>query len=380
MPEDSTIPPVDATLRRIVVAYRILVFIWMTALVVVTLITDEAAARGIVIGSWVIAVVACGAVVAASRDRKMLTSAPLLVGDGLAAVCIGLAPGLAHSGDLFFGGWLLSWLLLLMYARPTVWIGLGGVAAMAATQIATPLLSTARELRATDAAGDVAVLAVTTAVFGWGMHRIRASEQERIEAEAALSQERLLRSRADDRAEIAGHLHDSVLQTLALIQRRSEEAAEVAHLARRQEQELRRFIGEMSSRHERSLRAALHGVAAEVEDLHRVHVDVVVVGEREVDDATDALVGAVREALVNAAVHSGESTVSLYAEADAARTVAFVRDRGAGFDPAGAGGDRRGLRESIIGRIERHGGRAVITSAPGRGTEVELIIRGGHRD
>jgi signal transduction histidine kinase len=111
-----------------------------------------------------------------------------------------------------------------------------------------------------------------------------------------------------------------------------------------------------------------------VEDRHGVPVEVVVVGERALDPATEAVVGAAREAMTNAAKFGGGSTVDVYAESSDGRLQVFVRDRGPGFDPGALPADRRGVRESIIGRMERHGGRARITSAPGAGTEVELEL------
>jgi signal transduction histidine kinase len=246
-----------------------------------------------------------------------------------------------------------------------------------ATQLTVPLLSDVRDLSATHVAGDTAVFFITAFVFGWGMETIRSAERKRVDAEAALMEERLLRARADDRAEIGGHLHDSVLQTLALIQRRADDPAEVAHLARRQERELRRFINEMSSPYKHSFKAALCDAVAEVEDLHRVKVGVVVVGDRELDDGTEAMIGAAREALVNAAKHSGSDEISLYAEAGDGTASVFIRDRGKGFDPARAPENGIGLQESIGRRMARHGGSAVVRSEPGAGTEVELSIGGG---
>lgn len=173
---------------------------------------------------------------------------------------------------------------------------------------------------------------------------------------------------------MAAHLHDSVLQTLALIEQRTDDPGEVAHLARRQERELRRWIDQMSSPHVRSFRAALRDAAADVEDRYRVRVDLVVVGDREMDEPSEAAVRAAGEALVNAAKHSGCERIDLYAETGPEETRIFVRDRGSGFDPTASGEDHRGLRDSIVGRMARHGGEAKIHSEPGRGTEIEIIL------
>nr|MBA2506948.1 ATP-binding protein [Thermoleophilaceae bacterium] len=119
---------------------------------------------------------------------------------------------------------------------------------------------------------------------------------------------------------------------------------------------------------------ALEEAAEEVEVAHGVAVDVVAVGELELDDATRALVAAAREAMTNASKFGDGSPVSVYAEVSAREVSVFVRDRGPGFDPAAVREDRRGVRESIVGRMERHGGRARIASDPQTGTEVELVI------
>jgi signal transduction histidine kinase len=191
----------------------------------------------------------------------------------------------------------------------------------------------------------------------------------------SLTQERAERIRSQERAEVAAHLHDSVLQTLAMMQRRAGEPGEVAALARRQERELRAWLaGRPAPGQSTRLAGALEAVAAEVEESHGVPVEVVVVGDRELDAAHEAVVGAAREAMTNAAKFGGGSTVDVYAESADARTQVFVRDRGPGFDPSSIPPDRRGVRESIVGRMERHGGRARITSAPGSGTEVELTL------
>jgi len=192
-----------------------------------------------------------------------------------------------------------------------------------------------------------------------------------------LAAERAERIRSQERAELGAHLHDSVLQTLALVQKRADDPRAVARLARRQERELRAWLqsGRPAPAPDASLAAGLQAAAAEVEDAHGVPIEVVAVGDAPLDDDTRAVVDAAREALVNAAKFAGEDApVAVYAEVTDGRVQVFVRDRGAGFDPAAVPPDRRGLRESVVGRMERHGGRAVVHAAPGAGTEVELTL------
>jgi signal transduction histidine kinase len=191
-----------------------------------------------------------------------------------------------------------------------------------------------------------------------------------------LAEERRGRIRADERSEVAAHLHDSVLQTLALIQRNAADPKSVTSLARRQERELRSWLhGEPSRSLGDSLSAAIEQMSAEVEEMHGVTVDEVTVGDCPLDERLEALVAAAREAIVNAARWSGLTTVSVYAEAEDERVSVFVRDRGKGFDPDAVEDGHHGIAESIKGRMTRHGGLATITSVPGEGTEVELVMK-----
>jgi signal transduction histidine kinase len=188
-----------------------------------------------------------------------------------------------------------------------------------------------------------------------------------------LSTERRERIRNEERADIAAHLHDSVLQTLALIQRNAHQPREVARLARSQERELRTKLYGAGVPNGR-FGAALHAAAAEVEDTYAIAVDVVVVGDHPMDSRLDALVAASREALVNAAKHAQVTSVSVYAELSADSASVFVRDRGAGFDPDRIDPSRQGIRGSIVGRLQRQHGAATIRSSPGQGTEVQLRV------
>jgi signal transduction histidine kinase len=223
---------------------------------------------------------------------------------------------------------------------------------------------------ALDAARDVllsvivVVVAIALIATPWWLRLVRGLTEEREE-----------RIRSQERAEVAAHLHDSVLQTLALMQKRAAEPREVAALARRQERELRAWLnGERRGEPRATLSAALAAAVAEVEDDHGVPVDVVAVGDCPLDEDTGALVAATREAVVNAVKFAGGAPVSVYAEVAGDRVEVFVRDRGPGFDPAAVPVDRRGLRESVLGRMDRHGGAAHVHSRPGAGTEIELVL------
>jgi signal transduction histidine kinase/phage shock protein PspC (stress-responsive transcriptional regulator) len=189
-----------------------------------------------------------------------------------------------------------------------------------------------------------------------------------------LSDERAERVRTQERADVAAHLHDSVLQTLTLIQRNADDAPTVARLARAQERDLRAWLYSGESTDERTIASALRGVAARVEDEYGVSVDVVTVGDRDFDERLRAVVNATGEAVTNAAKHAGTGRVDVYAEITDAGVDVFVRDRGSGFDPASVPTDRYGVRHSIVDRMTRHGGTAEVRSAPGEGTEVRLHL------
>jgi len=192
-----------------------------------------------------------------------------------------------------------------------------------------------------------------------------------------LSEERAERIRSQERADMAAHLHDSVLQTLALIQKSANDPGTVARLARAQERDLRSWLFDSAGGDATTFAAALRTVAGEVDDAYGVPVEVVCVGDPPVTEAMRPIVLATREAVVNAARHSGAPRVDVYAEATASHLEVFVRDRGAGFDPDGVADDRHGLRDSIVDRMRRHGGSAEVRSQPGEGTEIRLALAVG---
>ena len=188
--------------------------------------------------------------------------------------------------------------------------------------------------------------------------------------------ERTARIRSEERSDMAARVHDSVLQTLALIQRHVNEPGRVASLARRQERELRGWLYGDQALHDESasLVAALEAVAGDVEELHGVRIELASAGDCLVDSSVGALVLAAREAMTNAAKFAGVEEIDVYAEVTDDAIAVFVRDRGAGFDRTTVPGDRRGLVESIEGRMERAGGGATVATTPGEGTEVELHL------
>jgi signal transduction histidine kinase len=190
----------------------------------------------------------------------------------------------------------------------------------------------------------------------------------------AVTQERAARVRAEERADVAAHLHDTVLQALTLIQKKTEDPG-VLRLARGTERELRAWLYGGQPTDEDEFTGAVRAVAAEVEDQYAVTVEVITVGSHPLDGPTRAVVGALREALTNAARHARVRRVSVFAEVGDAELSALIRDRGCGFDPSLPSGiDRRGITDSIEARMRQQGGTAAIRSILGEGTEVELRV------
>jgi signal transduction histidine kinase len=215
------------------------------------------------------------------------------------------------------------------------------------------------------APGAVAIaLLLILAPWAWRLAREREAE-------------RAARIRTEERADFAARVHDSVLQTLTLIQK---DPGDARRLARRQERELRAWLyPEREPAGDATLAGAVDAAAAEIEELHGVRVEVVRTGDAPLDERTQALILAGREAMTNAAKHSGVDEVAVFLDAEGDPISLYVRDRGTGFDPAAVAPDRRGVAESIRGRMERVGGTARVVSAPGEGTEIELAVAGGRR-
>ena len=227
-------------------------------------------------------------------------------------------------------------------------VGLDGIAAAAGSILV--------------ALGTVLATVLLSAPWWWRLVRERDAERQ-------------ARVRSQERAEMAAHIHDSVLQTLTLIQKYGDDPQTMLNLARRQERELRNWLDpNRASRRGQSIRGQLDEIATTVEELHGVPVEVVAVGDCLVEGAVEALLGATREAAVNAAKHSGAERIDIYLEVTETGVQVFVRDTGKGFDPESIDDDRQGVRHSILARMARVGGTVVISSEPGDGTEVELRL------
>ncbi|MBI4933655.1 MAG: PspC domain-containing protein [Actinobacteria bacterium] len=255
----------------------------------------------------------------------------------------------------------LSELMSGRHARARILLGAGllvlGLVAVGTTD------SVSGTLRVSVFAAAVSIVGVALLLGPWITRLAQSAAEERRD-----------RIRAEEREAMAAHLHDSVLQTLALIQRNADDPRRTASLARQQEHELRAWLFGDTGPAGATLTGAMQATAREVEQRYDVRIDLVMVGDAPLDDEGAALVAATREACVNAAQHSGDTSVSVYVEVAADNIEAFVRDRGRGFDRAATVPDRHGIAQSIEARIDRVGGVAEIDSTPGEGTEVHLRV------
>jgi signal transduction histidine kinase len=262
-------------------------------------------------------------------------------------------------GTFFDEGDRRSYLLRLIGGGTCVVVGIIGVIVVFAPVAGAGLSSILDGLIFSLVA--LAGVALVVAPLLWRMYvQLRAEREGRI--------------REQERAEIAAMVHDQVLHTLALIQRNAGDVKTVQRLARGQERSLRNWLYKPVASPTDKLSAAIEEKVAEVEDTYAIVVESVVVGDCDVNEKVGAVVAASREAMVNAARHAKVATVSLYVEVEVEAISVFVRDRGVGFDLSTVDGDRHGVRGSIIGRMERHGGKAEIRSEPGSGTEVRLTM------
>ncbi len=366
----------DVSLRRAAVAYRALGTVWLLSLAIIELVVRRQV-EFVWVGSTMALVVGWSFLTAAAAEAapRLLGSWTWLAVDLMISMWTVHAPAVAGAEN-FYGGYPMSTVFVAVAARgPWAAIVTSFVLALNAL---TRTLVEAREAGAsldpTQVSGGVIVFVFAGLAVAWAVSVLRNAERSRRNAEEALSAAQEQRARAEERAGLAARIHDSVLQALALIQR-SDDAAEMRSLARAQERELRSWLFQRGDAREGFLVDAVRAACAEVEDRYHVRVELVTVGDVPVTEPVEALIEAGREALVNAAKHAGVEVVSAYAEADGSGVTLYVRDRGTGFDPASVPADRRGLAESIVGRMARHGGTAEVRSSPGQGTEVKLVVR-----
>ncbi|MEX0846647.1 MAG: PspC domain-containing protein [Ilumatobacteraceae bacterium] len=291
----------------------------------------------------------------------VMRSTGLWLGDGVMAPLVVIAVGLVLIAVVRPHAAPVADLQTGRHARERLIAGAVFVAAGVALVGSTASLP--NNVRAGSFAASLTIIGIAIVLGPWLTSLAQQAAAERRE-----------RIRANEREAVAAHLHDSVLQTLALIQRNADDPRRTVTLARQQERELREWLYGTHDESASTLEGAVRAMADDVEVAYDVRLDVVVVGDRQIDDHLSALVAALREACVNAAKHSGTTEISVFVEVGHDAIEAFVRDRGCGFDRADTSPDRHGIASSIEARMERIGGSSVIETVVGEGTEVQLVL------
>jgi signal transduction histidine kinase len=362
----------EAALLRAVIGYRIVAAVWLAILGVLILAERGTPAdRPWRVALTITAVAAWTTVasVISLRDPNRTTTGWFV------ALDVGGAIGSIVAADwagtfVFAGGYPLAAVFATLLSRGTVpgMIAAGSLSITAIIRLGTITGATASDT------SFVIVYLFAGGAAAWAFSVIRTADRRRAEAEGRLRTEQAERARAEEHAAFASRIHDSVLQTLALIQRDGDDPRRVRQLARRQERELRMTLFGSGAATDEGLREALGAACAEVEEMTGVRASLVMVGDHGGGVEVEALALATREALLNAAKHAGVEEVAVYGEADDGAATVFVRDRGVGFSPAAVGPGRRGIADSIVARMAAVGGSADVTSKPGGGTEVRLAV------
>lgn len=359
-------PELEATLRRMVVVFRFLGWIWMMLLVVVTVISDPPPRLGIVYGAVALATIWTLLTWYMSRAHpRGLASGGWFVLDTIVMLAIGAASVASGADELYHGGLPLSYVFV-----GALWGGLPGslIAAvlLAAEQFAVHVVA---DLGAVRAAGSI-IFFIVAAIVGWTFDRLRDYDIARQEAEGALAAEREAVAAHEARVTLVNKLHDSVLQTFHAIRMGADDPAQSRYLARRQERELRRNIEEWRSEFDHSFRASLLAVRDDVEDIHRVEIEAVIRDDTALTPDLKAGIEAAREALTNAVKHSGAERISMFSEIHDGQAHIYVRDNGTGLDGANLTRVSGRLNE----RLEMVGGIVTIDSEAPQGTEIKITV------
>jgi signal transduction histidine kinase len=359
-------PELEATLRRMTVVFRFLGWIWMSLLVVVTLVSQPPPRLWIVYGSLALATIWTLLTWYMARAHpSRLADAGWFSLDALAMLAIGAASIASGADELFHGGLPLS----LVFVG-SLWGGLPGslIAAvlLAIEQFAVHVIAGLGPVRA---AGSI-IFFIVASIVGWTFDRLREYDLARRSAEGELAAERVALATHEARISLVNKLHDSVLQTLHAIRMGADDPAQSRYLARRQERELRRNIEEWRSAYERSFRAALLAVRDDVEDIHRVEIEAVIRDDVALTADLEAGIEAAREALTNAVKHSGAERISIFSEIQDGRASIHIRDDGRGIDAR----TRQGVSTKLNRRVETVGGLVSVDSGNSDGTEVKITV------
>ena len=363
------IVPIETVLLRIVLAFRILGWLWLVLLVAGALLKDPDV-------DWtiVIAMAAVSGVWTAYTfwvARKGLIKRPwFVVADGLVALAIASTSYWAGAQSNLHGGYPISWIAVVAYASNVRW-ALGAGVILFVNQWVGMDIEGSRTL--SDKLGAVVFL-VYAAIVGYGFDLIRQRDAMRQAAEGELEIVRYREIRNTEQQRLADHLHDSVLQTLHAIRVDPGDRDQVDLVARRQERELRRTIRSFRSEFDEPFSAAMFAARDDVEELYRVEIDMVCAYDAELTAELTGIIEATKEAMINAAKHSGSDTIIVHCSAEGSDLNVLVRDRGQGFDSASAQQLNRGIENSIVRRVEKYGGSVTVQSTESFGTEVEMLI------
>ena len=366
---DSDVQPIENVLLKIVLAFRILGWVWLFLLVVTGLATDPSANRTVLIAMAVGSLAWTIFTVWISRDHRRIKSAAFVIADGVVAVTVAGASAVAGAESNLHGGYPISWIAVVAYATNVRWTLGAGVTLFFYQWIGMDIEG-GRSVP--DKVGAVVFL-VYALIIGYGFDLIRNRDRLRRRAEDELAIERRKQIRHAEQQALADQLHDSVLQSLHAIRINPDDPDQVAYIARKQERELRRTIHSFRSKFENPFVTAMYTARDDVEDLYRIEIDMVCAYDAEMTVTLSGLVDATREAIVNAAKHSGSDVILVYCAAEQGHVTVFVRDKGRGFDPD-ASGDGFGIANSIVRRLESIGGVATIQSTEDFGTEVEMTV------
>ncbi len=365
-PEPGT--DLDATLKRLVVGFRVLSWVWMTLLVATTLASDEGASVGVTVAAEVLATVWMVVTVVVAYRTTQLGSWWFFAMDGAVCLLIGAASTIAGAEDFFHGGYLLSWLMVAAYVGGTL-AALAAAGALIAEQVIVHVIEGKGTVPALGSIG----FGIFAFILGVTVDSLRRSDRERRVAVAALEREQAEAARREERERLADQIHDTLLQTLHAIQIQADDPTRTRYLARQQERELRRAIATLQSAHDQSFRVAILSIRDEVAAMYPVEIDAVVRFDTDMTPGLSTLVEAAREAMLNAAAHSGVSEIELFSEHIVdGRVVVHVRDRGRGFDSAKVSPDR-GIGR-FVDRLRSVGGSVAIDSSPERGTECTMWV------
>jgi signal transduction histidine kinase len=287
---------------------------------------------------------------------------------GVVVLFVGAASTLSGAEDLFHGGFLISWIVLAAYAGGRA-MALAAAVLLTVEQVVVHIAD-GRGLVPT--AGSV-IFFVFALIVGWTVDALRASDAERAEAVSALEQERTASVRREERAMFADQIHDTVLQTLHAVRVHAHDPDQVKYLARKQERDLRRAVATLQSKYDNSYRVALLEARDDVESMYPVEIDPVLRSDAEMSAPLHAVVDAAREAMLNAAVHSGSTSIELFSDTSDGSVVVYVRDRGIGFDPVRLS-PHRGIGRCVE-RIAAAGGELSIRTTVGEGTECKIQVQ-----